>query len=132
MGCVICIQYIHVLIPYYFYLYFIFIFIFIFIYFLYFNFIIYMLKKPYEKVEGEREDSRRTVMSPTAALSPNESSWGGEGGCLGFLGCLDVTSTHGLTTYDSDPNVRTSEFNDPKTFRPRDIKSQKWTDCPSN
>ncbi len=31
-------------------------------------------------------------------------------------GCLDVTSTHGSTTYNSDPNVRTSEFNDPKTF----------------
>ncbi len=46
--------------------------------------------------------------------------------------CLDVTSTHASTTYDSDPNVKTTEFNDPKTFRPRDIKSQKWTDCLSN
>jgi hypothetical protein len=47
---------------------------------------------------------------------------------IGLLGCLDVTSTHASTTYDSDPNVKTTEFNDPKTFRPRDIKSQKWTD----
>ncbi len=39
--------------------------------------------------------------------------------------CFDVTSTHASTTYDSDPNVKTSEFNDPKTFRPLDIKSQK-------
>jgi hypothetical protein len=27
---------------------------------------------------------------------------------------------HVLTTYNYDPNVTTSEYNDPKTFRPRD------------
>ncbi len=41
---------------------------------------------------------------------------------IGLLGCLDVTSIHASTTYDSDPNVKTTEFNDPKTVRPRDIK----------
>jgi hypothetical protein len=41
-------------------------------------------------------------------------------------------STHVSTTYDHDPNVTSSEFNDPKTFRPSNIKSRKWTDCPSN
>ncbi len=45
---------------------------------------------------------------------------------------LDCTSTHVSTTYDYDPKVTTSECNDPKTFRPRDPKSQKWTDYPSN
>ncbi len=48
------------------------------------------------------------------------------------LECLDVTPTQVSTTYDCDPNVMTSEFNDPKTFRPSDIKSQNWADCPSN
>ncbi len=49
-----------------------------------------------------------------------------------YLGCLDIMSTHASSTYDYDPNVNTSEFNNPKTFRPCDIKSQKWTDCLSN
>jgi hypothetical protein len=30
-------------------------------------------------------ESRRAMISATAALSPNESNWGGRGGCLGFL-----------------------------------------------
>jgi hypothetical protein len=37
--------------------------------------------------------------------------------------CLDVTSTHALSTGDYDPNGTTSECNDPKTFRPHDITS---------
>jgi hypothetical protein len=46
------------------------------------------ISPPHEN--GER-DSRRITMSVTAAIIPNESSWGGrgavgrEGGCLGFL-----------------------------------------------
>jgi hypothetical protein len=39
---------------------------------------------------------------------------------------------HVLTTYNYDQNVTTSEYNDPKTFRPRDTWSQKRTDCQSN
>jgi hypothetical protein len=38
-----------------------------------------------KKGEGETKHCRRITMSVTAAISPNESSWGGSGGCLGFL-----------------------------------------------
>jgi hypothetical protein len=38
-----------------------------------------------KKGEGENKHSRRITMSVTAAISPNESNWGGRGGCLGFL-----------------------------------------------
>jgi hypothetical protein len=38
-----------------------------------------------KKGEGETKHRRRITMSVTAAISPNESSWGGSGGCLGFL-----------------------------------------------
>jgi hypothetical protein len=42
--------------------------------------------------ERERENSRRIIMSVTAATSPNESNWGGGGGCLGFLVYLFAAS----------------------------------------
>jgi hypothetical protein len=38
-----------------------------------------------KKGEGETKHCRRITMSVTAAISPNESSWGGSVGCLGFL-----------------------------------------------
>jgi hypothetical protein len=38
-----------------------------------------------KKGEGETKHCRRITMGVTAAISPNESSWGGSGGCLGFL-----------------------------------------------
>ncbi len=40
-----------------------------------------------------------------------------------FPRCLDVTSTHASSTGDYDPNVTSSECNDPKFFRPRDTMS---------
>jgi hypothetical protein len=46
-----------------------------------------------KKGEGETKHCRRITMSVAAAISPNESSWGGSGGCQGFLvylfsGCM--------------------------------------------
>jgi hypothetical protein len=46
-----------------------------------------------KKGEGETKHCRRKTMSVTAAISPNESSWGGSRGCLGFL--VQYTSSLG-------------------------------------
>jgi hypothetical protein len=40
-----------------------------------------------------------------------------------YLRCLDVTSAHASSTGDYDPNGTTSEWNNPKTFRPCDTTS---------
>jgi hypothetical protein len=37
-----------------------------------------------KKGEGENEHSRRITMSLTAAISPNESNWGGRGAAYLF------------------------------------------------
>jgi hypothetical protein len=51
-----------------------------------------------KKGERETKHCRRITMSMTAAIIPNESSWGGSRGCLGFLvylfSALNASSLH--------------------------------------
>jgi hypothetical protein len=58
-----------------------------------------------KKGEGENKHSRRITMSVTAGISPNESNWGGKGGCLHLLWSRTVVGSRNYVS-DTDPSQR--------------------------